>query len=1207
MDPVHATEPRAEREHLGARAVAAGSQQVIAAVEGRLSAWRKRRHRAAQRERRAGRGHTPAAGPSSATPWSQQHWTVRFVHPPPGLCVSHVHVHVGFLQHFPTVARRGETRAARYILVPPHRKRTEWATLPAATAGCATERPTRAVPAMRLVYSLRRGANGLGVDVDARGVVAEVVADGQAAADSMVCAGDVIEIVDGVALAGRSLSKVLVPGCASYELVVTRAQPGALGAQALAAGLVSVATEAAGNSQQPQVHGAVQLVCARVRRGPNGLGVDLGKHSRVTALVPGSPAASDAVIQVGDLIASVDGQHVGVGTVPPLIKPNKPWYLFILMRPISEGTTHARAVSVAAAGGAATVAAAGGAATAPMSKEELLAAAAAVVAEASKPITEAELDKLFGEDDPSGKPQQTRSMAKPGPKWSWSDAGTTAPLRGAPAEELAEMEQQLRDSEYRLHDSEESLRSSSERERTMATELSKAEDQLRSASERERALQSELREREDSLLAANERERKVQSELQANLQEERQRLSAASERECEALNRLELMEDKLSDSEALRTQMHEAAKAAEVQRVEAGEERAAAREAARAAAVALESRIRELEEQLEEAESLTLSVKRNDSVTIRERDLQAQLQQTERKLKDSEALRARMQEAAEEAGTHRAEANEERAAARDAVRVATLALEGRIHELEGQLGEKVAKVGELEAARAKQRKALEAARAKRDSVSAREHELEVALRGSEGLHEAASAREEELHAQLQLAERKLKESARESVALHAKNQATSEAQARRLMAIEGQLLDADARLKEAEATAAKQRKALEAARSGLMEAGEERTAARGAARSAGIMREKLEGRIHTLEEQLRTSAAAQSSLNCSHHENVAQARADLGAQLEVALRERDDATAQLRAHLRAEEYGHEQNISLGVQAAEPTSSWALQQAQVEIRRMNQELVVAEERAVRAEIAAATASEEAARERRAAAPSSEEAAQERRRQTSATESPDVTGAEGDRRVAVVEASHPLPSLRSNATSGCEPVASASNVLGVLWDIETCPLGRGKLASSRVEHDGSVGSLTSQIGRLLLRVHTACGRGSPLGRVEAFGVFGSLLSNPVAQALVACRVKVVACMQPGTCPHGGVVAALLISLALKVVDSYAKGGGGRFLVITSRPELQQLTQQLVARGWSIALATTLETMPRDGTISERYTWPQLYPHGPGAASAGGVDAL
>ena len=82
-------------------------------------------------------------------------------------------------------------------------------------------------------YPLRRKcAGGLGIDIDGRNVVIELLANGQAAADGLARPGDVVDAVDGTALAGQRLVDALVPGLPSYEVTAWRPDGGQLEAQA---------------------------------------------------------------------------------------------------------------------------------------------------------------------------------------------------------------------------------------------------------------------------------------------------------------------------------------------------------------------------------------------------------------------------------------------------------------------------------------------------------------------------------------------------------------------------------------------------------------------------------------------------------------------------------------------------------------------------------------------------------------------------------------------------------------------------------------------------------------------------------------------------------------------------------------------------------------------------------------------------------------
>jgi hypothetical protein len=181
---------------------------------------------------------------------------------------------------------------------------------------------------MLLSYTLRRGANGLGIDCQGQTIVT-IVPLGQAASDGVAKQDDRIISVDGIAMSkGKKLPDVLVPGRASYELLVRRPKPGALEAQARAAGLLGDGV--VGSS--PEAERPVRLVGVRVRRGPTGLGLDLGPFMRVKKLVPGSPAAEDASILPDDIVAGCDDQLVGTGSLPPLLAPGKNMYRFLIMR-----------------------------------------------------------------------------------------------------------------------------------------------------------------------------------------------------------------------------------------------------------------------------------------------------------------------------------------------------------------------------------------------------------------------------------------------------------------------------------------------------------------------------------------------------------------------------------------------------------------------------------------------------------------------------------------------------------------------------------------------------------------------------------------------------------------------------------------------------------------------------------------------------------
>lgn len=176
-----------------------------------------------------------------------------------------------------------------------------------------------------LRYVLRRGPRGLGIEVDGHNVLVEILPDGPAAIDGLARVGDIITAVDGVSLAGRRMVDEMVPGRQQYEVTIYRSDGQQLEAQAVSSPL------GRGTSDQP-----LSLLLAVVRRGPGGLGLDIGEHSCVHGLVRGSLAEKDGVVRPGDTIAGVDGRLVGLGNLPDLVRPGLASYAFLLLRPMSN-------------------------------------------------------------------------------------------------------------------------------------------------------------------------------------------------------------------------------------------------------------------------------------------------------------------------------------------------------------------------------------------------------------------------------------------------------------------------------------------------------------------------------------------------------------------------------------------------------------------------------------------------------------------------------------------------------------------------------------------------------------------------------------------------------------------------------------------------------------------------------------------------------
>ena len=78
---------------------------------------------------------------------------------------------------------------------------------------------------MNLIIQLRRGASGLGVELDVKNKVVGLITGGQAEADGLVKINDAVVAVDGVVLGAKRLPEVLAPGRPLYELRVRRDDP----------------------------------------------------------------------------------------------------------------------------------------------------------------------------------------------------------------------------------------------------------------------------------------------------------------------------------------------------------------------------------------------------------------------------------------------------------------------------------------------------------------------------------------------------------------------------------------------------------------------------------------------------------------------------------------------------------------------------------------------------------------------------------------------------------------------------------------------------------------------------------------------------------------------------------------------------------------------------------------------------------------------
>ena len=170
---------------------------------------------------------------------------------------------------------------------------------------------------VRVVYQLRRGPLGLGVDVSGRNEVVKLMPNGQAAMDGLALVGDIVEAVDSSPLQGRKLQDAMVPGQRVYELIVQRS---------------SVSLEAAVARSFSPVP-LLRCLELQVSRGPKGLGIDIGNVASVRGLIPGGMAEREGVLLPGDLVIAVDRVMVGPQGLKPLIAPGQSTHRLMVLRP----------------------------------------------------------------------------------------------------------------------------------------------------------------------------------------------------------------------------------------------------------------------------------------------------------------------------------------------------------------------------------------------------------------------------------------------------------------------------------------------------------------------------------------------------------------------------------------------------------------------------------------------------------------------------------------------------------------------------------------------------------------------------------------------------------------------------------------------------------------------------------------------------------
>ena len=159
-----------------------------------------------------------------------------------------------------------------------------------------------------LRFILRRGSDGVGIDVDENNILVRMAPRGVAAADGLCRVGDVFSMVDGMSVEGAGgLTACLAPGKQDYQVTVYR---DGLSDWDLLATRLSASHLGPGTSGSP-----LSLMRVVVRRADSwqlgisgSLGLVIVDHFIVGQLVSQGQAEIDGILRPGDCVAAVDGR-----------------------------------------------------------------------------------------------------------------------------------------------------------------------------------------------------------------------------------------------------------------------------------------------------------------------------------------------------------------------------------------------------------------------------------------------------------------------------------------------------------------------------------------------------------------------------------------------------------------------------------------------------------------------------------------------------------------------------------------------------------------------------------------------------------------------------------------------------------------------------------------------------------------------------------
>ena len=182
---------------------------------------------------------------------------------------------------------------------------------------------------------ITRGVGGgLGFATDKRNLVKQLLSGGQAEADGLLRLGDEVLALNGEPLGDRPLQEVMLPGEASYELIVQRDDPTlATSVQRLLPDSEAAEAAAAG--------APLRLLRLRLARGARGLGLDVSGLNVLKRVVPGSAAEATGEWREGDVIVSVNGLELGAAKLVQALPKDTSTYDFGVLR--AEARAEARA------------------------------------------------------------------------------------------------------------------------------------------------------------------------------------------------------------------------------------------------------------------------------------------------------------------------------------------------------------------------------------------------------------------------------------------------------------------------------------------------------------------------------------------------------------------------------------------------------------------------------------------------------------------------------------------------------------------------------------------------------------------------------------------------------------------------------------------------------------------------------------------------